>query len=174
MVIFSFILGLILITTAVAVVALKNPIHSALALITNLLTVAAFFAVLNAHFLAVAQIIVYAGAIMVLFVFVLMLLNIKSEANPNGKLASALAVCAGVFFTAVLVKDIKNSAAPFFSKGVNGSVEAVGKLLYTDFVFAFELASLLIIAAILGAVMLAKRKGSFPVLNSDSNNSENV
>jgi NADH-quinone oxidoreductase subunit J len=159
-----FILAAIIVCSALGVVASRNPIHSALNLVANLLSVAAIFAMLDAHFLATVQIIVYAGAIVVLVLFVLMLLNLKVEV-PTTKttVLGGVALVTGVIFLAVAVPVIAavfeafpQVAAP--AAGSEGSVYNVGKLLYTRYVFTFEAASVLIMAAIAGAVMLAKRQ----------------
>jgi NADH-quinone oxidoreductase subunit J len=159
-------LSLFSIATAIGVVALRNPIHSALCLVANLLGVAALFASLDAHFLAVVQIIVYAGAIVVLVLFVLMLLNIKTEvASRREKLLTTFAVLSGVSFLFVAV-PIFHSFFDSFHQGsvfdgsqieVEGTVLEMGKVLYTRYVFTFEIASVLIMAALVGAVMLGKR-----------------
>ncbi|MCO6430950.1 MAG: NADH-quinone oxidoreductase subunit J [Deltaproteobacteria bacterium] len=156
-------LALVMVASALAVVTLHNPLHSALALILNLLTVAALFAALDAHFLAAVQIIVYAGAIMVLVVFLLMLLNIKTEKpKPMGKFLFVLSAAVGVSFLALCIPAF-NEAFRIFPDPVHeleGTVKAMGRILYTEYVFPFEAASVLILAAIVGAVMLAKRSYS--------------
>lgn len=154
-----YIFAIILIISALAVVCLENPMHSALCLILNLFCVAVFFAMLEAHFLAVVQIIVYAGAIMVLVLMVLMLLNLKVE-NPR---KTSLAY---VILSAVLALVLFGLLSSLFEVGfagmpmhaLSGTVKQIGKLLYTKYLFTFEIASILIMAAITGAVMLAKRK----------------
>ncbi|MBX7145212.1 MAG: NADH-quinone oxidoreductase subunit J [Oligoflexia bacterium] len=156
-----FLVALVLLISAVGVVASRNAIHSALFLVGNLMSVAVMFAMLNAHFLAVVQVIVYAGAIMVLVLFVLMLLNIKLENQPAlGKLVIGLAGLGGLAFLWMMVPLLQRSfaAIPQSAVDVQGSVREVGKLLYTQYVFPFEAASLLIMAAVVGAVMLAKRR----------------
>lgn len=164
---FAFlVLMLLSVGTAIGVVAMRNPIHSALCLIGNLLTVAGIFAALDAHFLAVVQIIVYAGAIMVLVLFVLMLLNIKVENSPRGGTAYvAASVLIGAAFALFLVPaigDLLEDARIPLSTSVSatpdfGTVKQIGRELFTKYLFPFEAASVLIMAAIVGAVMLAKR-----------------
>ena len=161
------VISLIIIVSALGVVLCQNPIYSALCLITNLLFVAAVFAMLDAHFLAVAQIIVYAGAIMVLFLFTIMLLNLKNEQPKRRSIIyQVLAWGAGIGFAGVLARvfmySFRRFSAPApqleFAPPPEGTTKAIGQLLYTEYVFTFEAASLLIIAAVLGAVMLAKRR----------------
>ena len=155
-----FIMALIAVVSALAVVLLHNPIYSALALVTNLLCVAAVFALLDAHFLSVVQIIVYAGAIVVLVLFVLMLLNIKLEAaRKYSNFYIAAAALAGVAFLATILPLAQQafSVFPDPNSSLEGTVENMGVSLYTKYVFPFEAASVLIMVAIVGAVMLAKR-----------------
>ena len=162
-----FLLSLLIVASSVAVVVFRNPIHSALSLVLNLLCVAGLFAMLEAHFLAAVQIIVYAGAIMVLFLFVVMLLNLKvEEPRRYGFLLIGASVLVGASFIALLAMlfgrgfaGVPEAAAP-----VAGTVAAIGRILYTKYVFTFEAASMLIIAAIIGAVMLAKRRFAPPSL----------
>lgn len=158
---FALIAALI-IASALGVVVSRNPIHSALCLVVNLLTVAAIFAILEAHFLATVQVIVYAGAIVVLVLFVLMLLNLKVEQTQTIGLPLILvASVTGILFIALAVPML-NEAFKVFPEPKNpvvGSVAEMGKVLYTTYVFPFETSSVLLMAAIVGAVMLARRKG---------------
>ncbi len=152
------ILSVCMLISAVSVVAARSPIVSALALVGNLITVAAFYAAMNAHFLAAVQILVYAGAIVVLVLFVLMLLNVKGEAGKKSDfiLRVGAAIIAGFFLLTVLpIWDgwlgLSNLSAP------EGTVRAIGKLVYTDYVYCFEVASILILIAVVGAVTLGRR-----------------
>lgn len=162
MMILFLIVSALLIASALGVVLFRNPIHCALSLVVALLGVAAVFAMLDAHFIATVQIVVYAGAIMVLVVFVLMLLNAKMELPRRGvPLSGGAAVLFAALFMLMLVPlffigDLPIEKAP--AVPLEGSVEAMGKLLYSKYVFTFEAASILIMAAIVGAVMVAKRR----------------
>lgn len=163
MILVFIILAAVLLLSGLGVVLMRNPIHSALCLILNMLVIAGLFAMLDAHFLATAQIVVYAGAVMVLVVFVIMLLNLKVEAAGTGTVAYAvLGGVAAVLFLAVLAPILLDTFSVFDKTQpvVIGSVKAMGKELYTRFLFPFELASILIVAAIVGAVMLAKNRGA--------------
>ena len=160
-------LAALLTVSALGVVLCANPIYSAIWLIANLLGVAALFALLDAHFLAVVQIIVYAGAIMVLFLFVVMLLNLKAEQPKRRSVIYQVLVWgSGLGFALLLARAFSAAfreipAPPVmerFVPAVEGTTKAIGEVLYTRYVFTFEAASLLIIAAVLGAVMLAKRR----------------
>jgi len=160
MIVLFFILAIIIVLSSIGVVAMRNPIHSALCLILNLLTVAAVFAMLEAHFLAMVQIIIYAGAIMVLVLFVIMLLSYKDEeATPAGYFMLCLAGICGVLFLIVIGDSFNNfvNGPMIFTPESVGSVRNIGMLLYTKFVFPFEAASILIMVAIVGATLLAKR-----------------
>jgi NADH-quinone oxidoreductase subunit J len=156
------------VVTGIGVVFARNAVYSALLLVANFFCLAAFYVMLNAQFLAAVQITVYAGAIMVLFVFVIMLL---SPANEQGVLRRmrrqglmaiplALAFMAQVVF--VLVAGTMSPAqGPYSLEKINeagGSVQAVGRLLFTDYLLPFEVASLLLVIALVGAIVLGKRK----------------
>lgn len=153
-------LAAVIVLSSVGVVVSRNPIYSALSLVLNMLAVAGIYAMLDAHFLAAVQIIVYAGAVMVLVIFVLMLLNIQFEERQRRSTAwlAAGGVLGALFlYTVVPLLDKAFANFPDTGQVVDGSVRNIGRALYTDYVFQFEAASLLIMAAIVGAVMLAKR-----------------
>jgi len=161
----SWIIGFVALMSALMVVIHPNPMVSVLFLIMNLFCIALFFLILNAQFLAVIQVIIYAGAIMVLFVFVVMLLNIKVEEGlrvGGGPLRSG-AIVLGVAFAALMFHAIRNRGeAPYFDPGGSdagfGTAREIGRLLFTRYQFAFESASILLLAAMIGAVVLAKRR----------------
>jgi NADH-quinone oxidoreductase subunit J len=154
--------------SAVCVVCLRNPLFSAFALVVNLFAVAGTYALLDAHFLAVSQVVVYAGAIMVLVLFVLMLLNLKKESGRSlGVLRSATAVLVGVgvIYSALPVvvnqfRAISSSAVEDNSAASVGTVKAIGEVLYTRYLVQFELSSLVLLIGIVGAVMLSRRRAS--------------
>lgn len=154
------IMALVAILSALGVVAFRNPVNSALCLILNMVTLAGLFASLDAHFLAVVQIIVYAGAVMVLVMFVLMLLNVKVEAaTRNQVLLTLVALLAGAGFLTAIVPVMKEGFEQFaVGAPVEGSLLAIGKLLYTKYVLAFEASGMLLLGALVGAVMLAKTR----------------
>lgn len=165
----SIILSAIVLLSAVAVVALRNPIHSALNLVVAMLGLAGIYAMLGAHFLAAVQVILYAGAVVVLILFVLMLLNLKVEqASPRDLVIQGLAVVSGVSFLAVAIPSVAQRFGSFPSardvfvaaRGpeVEGTVKNIGALLYDEYLLPFEVASVLIMAALVGAVLLGKRR----------------
>ena len=154
------IMSLLLIVSAVGVIAFRNPIYSALSLIAHMLIVSGMFAFLEAHFLAVVQIIVYAGAIMVLVLFVLMLLNVKVEKASKAQVISTFCgLFMGALFLYMIVPHINEVFSEFKTlQVVDGSLASFGKILYTKFVFSFEAAAVLLTAALVGSVMIAKRR----------------
>ncbi len=158
------ILALLLLTSALTVVLHPNPVKSALALVMTLFLLAVTFVLLEAHMIAALQVIVYAGAIMVLFLFVIMLLNLQAEApEAGGPGRTGLRIAAwigGGGLAAQLIWLVLRggSATPAAAPAGYGSAEAVARSLYTDFLFPFELTSLLLLVAVIGAVALAQRR----------------
>lgn len=158
-------LALISIGLALGVVFNKSPIGSAVCLIAMMLGLAGVFVLMQAHFLAILQVIVYAGAIMVLFMFVIMLLNLKDD-DKGWKIRERnvwLTGGTGVLMIGVLYKFIDaitdaDLNSPAAVPENFGTVELVGTSLFTDFVLPFEVASILLLAAMVGAVVLAKSK----------------
>jgi NADH-quinone oxidoreductase subunit J len=143
------------------VVLSKNPIHSVLYLVLTFFAIAGHYVLLNAQFLAAVHIIVYAGAIMVLFLFVIMLLNLNKDTEPHKNiwLKLSAAVAAGLLLV-VLVGSLKNAemiaSANTFNPNV-GLIENLGKTLFNEFLLPFEVASLLLLGAMVGAVLLGKK-----------------
>jgi NADH-quinone oxidoreductase subunit J len=147
--------------TALGLVIRPNPLHGALFLVANLFCVAVLYLMLRAEFLALAQVIVYAGAIMVLFIFAIMLLIPgRAEEGPD-PLARArrLAVPLGAVFGIVVVLVAGRTGGPS-AVAPPGGVDAIGRLLFTDYLLPFEITSLLLLAALVGALTLAKRRAS--------------
>ena len=157
--------GFVAILSALLVVLHPNPMVSVLFLILNLLCVALFYVMLQAHLMAVLQIIVYAGAIMVLFVFVIMLLNLRAEETlrPGGGVQRWLALGLGAGFAALLFWALRHRGGQAWA-GTGSYIEGfgtardMGSLLFGEYLFATEAASVLLIAAMVGAVLLAKRR----------------
>jgi len=147
---------------AVSLIVQRHPIHSALSLVVVMVALAALYLLLGAEFVAAVQVIVYAGAIMVLFVFVIMLLNAGVEERTNlSKMARYVGVPAAGLLTVSIVWRLAQSVrtlgtSPLSEQAVD--TRALSMLLFRDFVLPFELTSLLILIAILGAVVLAKRE----------------
>jgi len=144
------------------VILLRNPIYSAVALVGNMFSLAALFALLDAHFLAALQVLVYAGAIMVLILFVIMLLNISDEELGAPKRTATKAV-GGVLvvWAALLLISIFGALVPGEAASIGdgfGTVTSIGRMIFSKYLLPFEVASILLLAAILGAVSIAKKK----------------
>ena len=150
---------------ALGVVFNKSPIGSAVSLIGMMLGLAAVFVLLQAHFLAILQVIIYAGAIMVLFMFVIMLLNLKGD-DKVWKVRERnvwLTSFTGLLMVGVLYKIVEKTSEADFDSPAEvpenfGTVAEVGTSLFIDFVLPFEVASILLLAAMVGVVVLAKSK----------------
>jgi len=159
-----YILGFGAVLSALLMVTNKKPVNAAMCLIMTMFLLAGMYVLLDAHLIAALQIIVYAGAIMVLFLFVIMLLNIQEK---EGRLAinkivlqfTSIAIVGGIFILIANLVSIDNAMvqAGDMVDGF-GTTKAVGKLLFTNFILPFEIASILLLAAIVGAVILAKRR----------------
>ncbi|CDS93889.1 NADH-quinone oxidoreductase subunit J [Sphingobacterium sp. PM2-P1-29] len=140
----------------------KNPVHSVLYLVITFFTFTIHYILLNAQFLAVVNFIVYMGAIMVLFLFVLMLLNLNKDTEPmKSNLVKMMGVIAGcclvvVLFGAFRVFDLSN--ALIVKDPDIGLVKNLGKVLFKEFLLPFELSSILLLTAMIGAVLLAKKE----------------
>ena len=160
------ILAGLLTTTALGVILQRSPIRCALALVTTLFLLAVMFLFLDAQLVAALQVIVYAGAIMVLFLFVITLLNLQEDARAMAWLgARATAILMGSLLLLALVRFFTNPSLPRLGLGMSsaapknfGSTEMLGERLFTHYLLAFEVTSVLLLVAIVGAVVLAKRK----------------
>lgn len=156
-----FVLALLLVLSALGVILSRNPIRSALSLVVTLFLLAVLFVLLDAHLVAALQVVVYAGAIMVLFLFVIMLLNLQSEPRREGPALrrGAAWVTAGLMLALLLAGVWRGAGAaagglpPEF-----GTTAALSQRLFTHFVLPFEITSLLLLVAIVGAVVLARRR----------------
>lgn len=176
-----WILAPIALGAAISVVMLGNPVHAALMLVVNFFVIAVLFAVLEAQFLAVVQIIVYAGAIMVLFLFVIMLLGIDRPQEwgrdriPGQRpaaillgvllLAALLAGIAGPYLSSASACNVPAQAAATggcqglaaVNAAPGGNVRGIGRILFTTYVWPFEVASVLLVIAALGAIILGRK-----------------
>lgn len=144
------------------VIFAKNPVHSVLYLIITFFTFTIHYILLNAQFLAIVNFIVYMGAIMVLFLFVLMLLNLNKESEPlKPTLLKVAGVVAGMCLLVTLAGSLKALAVsePVVLQNANlGLVKNLGKVLFNEFLLPFEISSLLLLSAMVGAVLLAKKE----------------
>jgi NADH-quinone oxidoreductase subunit J len=160
---FFYLLAGITVAAGAAVIMRKNAIHSALALIVALLGQAGLYLMLYAPFVAGVQIILYAGGIMVLFLFVIMLVNIEraqkeEQFNKQWLVGIAAAIALGALFVAVYIKGQALFPAHTVQLPEESNTQQIGLLLYGNYMFAFEIASLLLLVAIIGAVVMAKKR----------------
>lgn len=169
MVTYAFVLLAVLaIASALAMVLNKNTVNSALFLVLNLLSVAGLYLLLQAQFLAMIQIVVYAGAIMVLFLFVIMLLNIDEEQSLFDKfrVKYLLAFLLGVIVFGQIIYSLGGvtDLLPEISAEMEhvGTVEAIGDVMYTSYLLPFEVTAILLTAAVVGALMIAQYKVKKP------------
>ncbi len=166
---FFILFGLGMLISSILVITRRNVVHAALYLLLTLFCAAALYVMLEAEFLAAIQVLIYAGAIMMLYVFVIMLINVRETMAERrwhrqkvaaGVIGVLLAAELGVIFLkGFLVPSAKTAeAAKKALTAYGGNTEAFGATLYTQFLFPFEVASLLLLAAMIGAIVLAKRE----------------
>ena len=163
-----YLFAFIAVVASLLVIAQRNPVYSVMLLIASFGALSGLYVLLDAPFVAVIQIIVYAGAIMVLFLFVVMLLNAPHEDTEHDERTHPLLRAGPMRFGAVLAAVLAvelvwaltkaGGESGGFPGGAVSSVAAIGRLLFTDYAFAFEVTSILILVAMLGAVVLARRE----------------
>jgi len=163
--IFFLVVAAVAVLSSILVVTCKNPINSALSLVMTFFCLATFYVMLDAPFMAAIQVIVYAGAIMVLIIFVIMLLNVKAETGKRGTHAVLAGSVLGLFVLFLtcwfLIKGSLTGVPGTITKAqivAEGHTELIGKAMFTEFLLPFEITSILLLAAIVGAVILAKKK----------------
>ena len=164
--VFFFLASIGALAGAIGTVALRNPFYSVLALVVHLLSLAALFLLLRAEFVAAAQVIVYVGAVMVLYLFVVA--YVGGGADPMGRGGSpslrwASALFAGALFVELSIAVLGTGLTALSTDGGDwfegfGTPSEIGRLLLTDFLLAFEVASMLLLVAAVGAVILARRR----------------
>ena len=160
-------LAAVMIVSSLMVIFRKNPVHSALFLVLTFFCLGAVYLLLHAQFIAAVQVIVYAGAIMVLFLFVIMLLNLEKETSSQSGhgmqkfsatvLSVLLAISLVSIMSAKVFTGVKGTYTPETVNTV-GNSEVIGRLLFTEYLLPFEVTSVLLLAAIVGAIILSKRK----------------
>ncbi len=148
--------------SAIMVVLSKNPVHSVLWLIVTFFAISGHYIMMNAQFLGIVNLIVYAGAIMVLFLFVIMLMNLNAETEPlKNKWMRLAGIVAGGCLMLVLVAALKDAekkgAIVQMHIGDIGLINNLGKVLFTDYVVPFEISSILFLSAMVGAVVIGKK-----------------
>jgi NADH-quinone oxidoreductase subunit J len=164
-IIFFYLVALVAVVSGFLVIRCQSPVNSALGLVNTFFCLAIFYVMLHAPFMAAIQVMVYAGAIMVLILFVIMLLNLGSEVRKsylNGIVWSSLASLAVLvniiyFLKRGRVTGAEGDITDFTVQSV-GHVELIGKTMFTEFLLPFEIASILLLVAIVGAVVLAKKE----------------
>lgn len=156
-------LSVLALFSAIMVLVSKNPIHSVLWLIVVFFAISGHYLLLNAQFLAIVNIIVYAGAIMVLFLFVIMLMNLNKETEPQRNVWMKFfgVITGGLLFT-VLISALRSSQDMFgrtveTNSGDVGLIENLGKVLFSQYVLPFEISSVLFLSAMVGAVVIGKK-----------------
>jgi NADH-quinone oxidoreductase subunit J len=158
-----YILAAITLGTGILTVLSKNPIHSAVYMVICFFSISGHFLLLNALFLAVVNIVVYAGAIMVLLLFTLMLMNLGDQSEPKKKVISRVAAAlSGCLMGVVLLAALLKSAPVIENYKTEGSdyqsVSVIGQVLLDEYLVPFEFASILLITAMIGAVLISKRE----------------
>ena len=157
-----WVLSVVAVSSAIGVISVRNPVHSVLLLIITFFSIAGFYLMLNAQFLAVVHVIVYTGAIMVLFLFVIMLMNLNANTEPQKtNLAKFAGVISGGLLLLVLVAAMRNSSMVMQDEQLTslGLIKNLGNELFHHYVVPFELSSVLFLSAMIGAVMLAQKEG---------------
>jgi len=157
-----FVLATVTVLAAISLIVQRHPIHGALSLIVVMVALAGLYLLMGAEFVAAVQIIVYGGAIMVLFVFVIMLLNDGEEERTNfSKLATFAGIPLAVAVAGLIGAAVVHSSSSLPAATANAtltSTKTISLLIFTEFVYPFELTSFLILVAILGAIVLAQRE----------------
>jgi NADH-quinone oxidoreductase subunit J len=153
-------LSFIAVFSGIAVITSKNPVYSVLYLIMTFFSIAGHYFLMNAQFLAAVHIIVYAGAIMVLFLYVIMMLNLNDiEVEKRSNVIKMMAVCAAGLLLLILCGAVQKADEMTLTSATptDGMVENLGIALYRNYLLPFELASILFLAAMVGAVYLSKK-----------------
>lgn len=159
-----YLLASVCLASAVMVITRRNPVHAAMFLVLCFFCVAGIYVIMSAEFLAAVQILVYAGGIMVLFLFVIMLVPLEKKSPPPriGHVAGTLLVVA--LLASILVSAFRTIDVPVVEGAVKalsaggGNIEAIGMELYRRYLLPFEIASVLLLVAMIGAIVLARRK----------------
>jgi NADH-quinone oxidoreductase subunit J len=160
---FFYFFAFMAIASAIAVITRRNPVHAALALIVTLLSLAAFYLMLYAPFVAAVQVVLYAGGIMVLFLFVIMLVNLEKnireiQFNKQWMVATVAALALGGLLLFVFHKGYEIFPNNFVTMPEGQNTQQIALVLYGPYMLSFEIASLLLLVAIVGAVVMAKKR----------------
>lgn len=153
-----WILAILGVTSSIAVVLLRNVFRAALFLVLSFLSVAGIYIILQADFLAVAQVLIYAGAISILLIFAIMLTRNTQQGNPSNQLLAPGLFLAGVILSAVMVAIFTTDWPESSEAAPEATTEVLADALFNKFVLPFEVASVLLLAAMLGAIVIAREK----------------
>ena len=160
-----FFFAVLAIVGALGMLIARSPVVSALWMVLNLFSIACLYLTLNAQFIAIIQILVYAGAIMVLFLFVIMLLNLGAvprlpafDWRKGVAFLLGVGVLAQILYVVALGLDVVPTTVTAEEAAINGSAEAIGLVLFTEYAFSLQIIAVLLLAATIGAVLLAKKR----------------
>jgi NADH-quinone oxidoreductase subunit J len=146
------------ILSALSVILQKNPIYSALSLIVVIASMGGLFLLLNANFIAILQMVIYAGAIMTLFLFVIMMVDVRDEAPPSWKIQHKGALLVLLLIAGVTIWAVSSADSQFIPLTKDFSVKSLARQLFTTYVFPFEIISILIISSVVGALYIARKE----------------
>src|SRR5437763_776890 len=156
-----WVLSAIAVSSALGVILSRNPVNSVMFLILTFFAISGHYILMNAQFLAIVNIIVYAGAIMVLFLFVIMLMNLNADVEPQkGHLVQLAGVLSGGILFLVLLAAVKTATPQTIDKTPSdiGLITNLGRVLFKDYVLPFEISSVLFLSAMIGAVVIGKKE----------------
>jgi NADH-quinone oxidoreductase subunit J len=156
-----WVLSIIAVSCALGVILSRNPVNSVMFLVLTFFAISGHYILLNAQFLAIVNIIVYAGAIMVLFLFVIMLMNLNADVEPQkGQLVQLAGVVSGGILFLVVLAAIKTARPEGIEKKASdiGLITNLGKVLFTKYVLPFEISSVLFLSAMIGAIVIGKKE----------------
>ena len=165
-----WILSALAVGCALGVILSRNPVNSVMFLIVTFFAISGHYVLMNAQFLAIVNIIVYAGAIMVLFLFVIMLMNLNADVEPQkGQLVQLAGVISGGVLFLVILASIKTAKTEYMDKASTdiGLITNLGKVLFTKYVLPFEISSVLFLSAMIGAVVIGKKEEARPTSKED-------
>jgi len=157
-----WVLSVLALGSALMVISAKSPVHSVLWLVVTFFAISGHYILMNAQFLAIVNIIVYAGAIMVLFLFVVMLMNLNDSIEPQkNRLVQFAGIISGgclfLLITAAITKTADSTSLVQMKDGDYGLIKNLGKVLFNDYVIPFEISSVLFLSAMIGAVLVGKK-----------------
>jgi len=156
-----WVLSAIAVGCALGVILSRNPVNSVMFLIGTFFAISGHYILMNAQFLAIVNIIVYAGAIMVLFLFVIMLMNLNADVEPQkGQLVQLAGVISGGVLFLVVLAAIKSARVEYMDKTATdiGLIANLGRVLFTKYVLPFEISSVLFLSAMIGAIVIGKKE----------------